>query len=176
MKRLLLIIAIAFTLNSYSQSFATIDANLYNTDDIKPAWGIDFTGGGFLKNKDDKNRRTFMMGIGVGIYKFTRDDFYAPVYATGGYFNGNKKITPYINCRVGYGFYKGSAKFIGKNEGVKGGLFANARGGVGFKITSKFYTTPFVGMTFMMLRKIQTAEQYNSGLVNAGVCLLFKGK
>lgn len=179
MKQALLICAACITLNCYSQSFAALDGNLYNTDDIKPAWGLDFTGGAFLKNKDDKNKRNFMLGAGIGVYRFTENDFYAPLFMTCGYFDRSKKISPYVNCRIGYGFYKGSAKFIGKNEGVKGGLYANARGGAGFKVSSKLHITPFVGITLMMLRKVQgtqTAEQYNSGLPNAGVSLLFRGK
>lgn len=179
MKYLLLLTVICITMNCYSQSFASLDGTLYNTDDIKPAWGVDFTGGAYLKNKDDKGKRSFMMGAGIGVYKFTENDFYAPLFATFGYFDRSKKISPYVNCRIGYGFYKGSANFIGKNEGVKGGLYANVRGGAGFKIGNKMHVTPFVGVTLMMLRKIQgaqTTEQYNSGLVNAGISLLFRGK
>lgn len=179
MKRLLLIPIMLFTLNSFSQSFATLDGAIYKTDYSKLGWGMDFTGGAFIKNKEDKNKASFMIGAGVGAYMFTENDLYAPIFFTMGYFNGNKKITPYINCRIGYGFYKGSAKFIGKNEAVKGGLYTNARAGAGFKVTSKFYATPFVGVSLIMLRKMnvgQSPTEYNNALFNAGICLFFKGK
>lgn len=179
MKQLLFSFSILFAYQSFSQSFATLDGSLYKTDYVKTGWGIDFTGGAFLNNKNEKGSPSFMAGLGVGMYMFTENDVYIPIFATFGYCNSGKRISPYLNGRMGYAFYKGSASFIGRKETVKGGLYANARGGAAFKVTRKFRAVPFIGLSLIMLRKVQAGQagtEYNNGLVNAGISLLFGGK
>lgn len=175
-KKIFLAFALLLSHESFAQSFASLDASFYNTKDIKPAWGLDFTGGAIIKDRHNKGARTLTLGAGAGVYMFTQNDAYIPLFATFGYFNKNKKITPYVNARVGYGIYKGSARFIGKNETVKGGLYGNIRAGAGLKVTKHFYPTPFIGVTLVTLRKFninQSPTIYHNGLINAGISLMF---
>lgn len=182
MKQILLAISLLYFSISHAQSFATLDGTAYKTKLDRIGWGLDFTGGAFIKDKHNNNKSSLTVGAGVGVHVFNGSlpaDIYAPLYLQLGYFNRGASISPYINARIGYGFYKGSADFIGKSGAVKGGLYTNVRGGAGFRVTNKFSLTPFVGCSLIMLRKFagnQTVEQYNAGLANAGLVLFFKGK
>lgn len=172
-KTILFVAGLLLAQFSFSQGFFSVDGSIFNSKDIKPGWGIDMSFGGNVK---DNGSRSLMLGVGVGMYSFTQGDPYAPVFFTFGYFNRSKKIGPYINGRIGYGFYQGSAKFIGVNEIVKGGFYSNVRGGATFRVSKRFYPTPFIGITPMTLRKMvgkKVVNRYDNTLFNAGVSLIF---
>lgn len=182
MKILLLTVTLLLSIAINAQTFATLDGTAYKTKLDRIGWGMDFTGGTLIKDKHNNNKTSLTVGAGIGIHVFNGSlpgDIYAPLFFQIGYFNRGANITPYINARIGYGFYKGSADFIGKSGAVKGGLYTNIRGGAGFRMTKRFSLTPFVGCSLIMLRKFsgdEVLEQYNSGLANAGLCLFFTSK
>jgi len=158
---------------AFSQGFFSVDGNVFNTKGDKTGWGVDMSFGGNVK---DKGARSLMLGVGVGMYSFTENDPYIATFATFGYFNRSKKIGPYINARIGYGFYEGSAKFVGVNEYVKGGFYGNIRGGASFRVTKRFYPTPFLGLSLMTLRKMvgkKVVNRYDNAIFNAGVSMIF---
>jgi hypothetical protein len=158
---------------SFSQGYFSVDGTVFNSKADQLGWGVDMSFGGNVK---DKGARCLMLGVGVGMYSFTENDPYIATFATFGYFNRSKKIGPYINGRIGYGFYEGSAKFIGVNEYVKGGFYSNVRGGASFRVTKRFYPTPFVGLSLMTLRKMlgkTVVNRYDNAIFNAGVSMIF---
>jgi hypothetical protein len=178
MKYLLLAFLLFYSLICRSQSFATLDNTYYYVLDAPRGIGIDFTGGAFLKDKDNGYKQTFVIGAGIGIHMmkgFGNSDMYVPIFAQIGYFNKEKKITPYINGRIGYGIYNGAADWIKESGAMKGGLYSNIRAGAGFKLSRKFSLTPFLGASLLMFKKVTSGEQqtYNVGVVNAGLCFLF---
>lgn len=179
MKYFLLSLLLTITVNSFSQSFATLDNTYYYVLDAPRGIGIDFTGGAFIKDKDNSYKPTFTIGAGVGIHMmkgFGNSDMYVPLFVQIGYFNKEKKITPYINGRIGYGFYKGAADWIKETGGMKGGLYTNIRAGAGFRVSKKFSLTPFAGLSLLMFKKMTTGtpDTYSVGVGNAGICFFFK--
>lgn len=155
-----------------AQGFATLETEIYNTKDISPGSSIIFTGGGYLKGKND---RSLQLGAGIGVYIFSPDNIYFAPFIQTGYFNPKKKISPYVNARVGYGFYNGSGTFAEVHSN-KGGMFTDIKAGAGFKVGRVLRITPTIGITGAVLRYVinkETIESHFVALPHAGVVLMF---
>ncbi len=156
-----------------AQGFATLEGSvLAIKGDFQPGGSITFSGGGFVKSKTD---RSFQLGAGVTIDIVNESNLYAAPFFLMGYFNPKKKITPYANAHVGYGFYNGTGQFSGVHSN-KGGLFTDIRAGAGFKVTRLMRITPYVGVQGLMLRYVvgrETKESHFVGVVHGGVALVF---
>lgn len=136
--------------------------------------GVILSGGSFLKNEDDKNRQTFRLGAGVGVFiPKNGGDPYIPLFMEGGYFNKNIRITPVVVARVGYGFYKGSLGIVEENGPAKGGVFGSLNGGVGIKVARPFFIVPTAGLSIINLRHKILDDGYSKGLFNIGLTLFF---
>lgn len=175
MKTFLLFLTL-LPLAAVSQSYMMADGQFVNANNsFRP--GVILSGGGFLKNSDDNNRRTFRLGAGIGVYVFEHGTSpYIPVFLEAGYFNRSAKITPYVNARAGYAFYKGSAHFVGINGGNRGGLYFNMSGGVGLRLAKPVFFVPSVGLTIVNLRQVIQGENiasYNKALLSIGATLFF---
>lgn len=177
MKQVLLSILAIAALNAQAQFFS-FDLTTYKTKLDEIGWGLDFNGGIHLK-KSDKSNGNLMVGAGSGIHMMDGSPakLYVPVYGQAIYYKANKFINPYVNARIGYGFYNGSANFIGKDQEVKGGgLYANIRAGAGIKGYNGFSAIPFIGCSYMQLRykHIDANAVYDKILLNAGLSFFFK--
>lgn len=172
MKQVLLSILTIAALNAHAQFFS-FDVTTYKTKLDAVGWGLDFNGGVHLK-KSENGKGNLMIGAGSGIHMMdgSPGKVYVPVYGQAIYYSAKNVINPYVNARVGYSFYDGSAKFIGKDQDVKGGLYANLRVGAGIRGYNGFSAIPFLGCSFMRLKGAN--ESYNKALFNAGLSFFFK--
>lgn len=175
MKQVLLTILTIVALNAHAQYFS-FDFTGYKTKLDAVGWGLDFNGGIHL-TKCDKTKGNLMAGIGSGIHMLdgSPSKVYVPVYGQLVYYNAKNTINPYINARVGHAFYNGGSKFIGKEQEVKGGLYANVRIGVGIRGYKGFSAIPFVGSSFMRFRYKHDGANaiYDKALFNAGLSFFF---
>ena len=171
---ILLILTIA--LKSHAQFFS-FDFTGYKTKLDAIGWGLDFNGGIHLA-KCDKSKSNLMVGIGSGIHMLDGSPakLYAPVYGQVVYYSAKNVINPYVNVRVGHAFYNGGAKFIGKEQDIKGGLYANVRIGAGIRGYNGFSAIPFIGGSFMRFRydQVDAKAVYDKVLFNAGLSFFFK--
>jgi hypothetical protein len=116
-----------------------------------------------------------MVGAGAGVLFTSNSDQYIPVFAEAGYFNSMDNVTPYVVVQAGYGFYKGSGKFIEVDKQLNGGVFMNAKAGAGFKVKRSFSIAPFVGVSYIMLREKvynQKKNDYYKALLSVGLSVL----
>lgn len=169
----LLFVIVFFPSLTRAQGFSTIEGGLIAIKgNYQPGAILTFTGGGFVDSKGDK---AFQLGGGITIDLVNPDNIYAAPFFMMGLFNPQKKITPYANLHIGYGFYKGTGEFAGVHSN-RGGLFTDVRAGAGFKVTRLLRVTPYVGMQGIMLRYVALGETQNSsfaGLAHGGVALVF---
>lgn len=174
MKQVLLSVLTIVALNAHAQFFS-FDVTTYKTKLDVVGWGLDFNGGIQLA-KSDKGRSGLMAGLGAGIHMMdgSPGKLYAPVYGQALYYKAKNVINPYVNARVGYAFYDGPAKFIGKDQDVKGGLYTNVRIGAGIRGYNGFSAIPFAGCSFMQLREKGGGNAiYNKFIFNAGLSFFF---
>jgi hypothetical protein len=174
MKRILLTIFAITAIKAQAQFFS-FDATTYKTKLDAVGWGLDFNGGIQLAKGDKGN---ILVGIGSGIHMMDGSPakVYAPIYAQAIYYKAINIINPYVNARIGYSIYDGPAKFIGKDQDVRGGLYANLRVGAGIRGYNGFSAIPFVGCSFMRF-KYKSADGkvfYDKALFNAGLSFYFR--
>lgn len=162
-----LLILLIFPVACNAQSFVTLEGQAGGIpNSYKATWGLTVSGGGYLKPTG-----AFQVGAGVTVNVYY-DPFIVP-FAQAGYFNPKKKISPYINGRIGYAFLKQALTDVNTN---KGGLFLSARAGCGFKVAKLMRVTPFVGVEAYNLRRVVGGETTNSttaGLYVGGLALIF---
>lgn len=136
--------------------------------------GVIFSGGAFIKSEDE---RTFRLGAGMGVFMIRDgDNPYFPLFVEAGYYNKQKKISPYLNARIGYGFYNGSADFIGKDGYGKGGLFTSVALGAAIKVAGRFAVAPAIGFNGFQIREKrlgETVSASNGGVFTFGLNMLF---
>lgn len=166
-----ILIFLLLPISALSQRYFSVSSEFMNTSDgFKP--GVILSGGGFLKNDD--NKRAFKLGAGVGVFVVQQgDDPYFPLFLEGGYFNKEKRISPYVNARVGYGFYKGSLFLVEQTGPAKGGLFGNLSAGLGIRVAKPFFVVPNFGMSIINLRHRVLDDGYSKGLFTVGLTLFF---
>lgn len=152
---------------SSGQGFATLEGSIGGASTSEqPIYGITFSGGGYLKPS-----RTFQLGAGISVNIYG-EPFAVPFFQMG-YFNPKKKISPYINGRVGYAFLKFPLTDARTN---KGGVFLSARAGCGFKISKIARITPFAGIEAYNLRYVvlrETQSSTTAGVFTGGVAMIF---
>lgn len=174
MKQIRKLLLLLFTpLLSYSQPYAKCDILIYRTTQTHRP-GAQLSAGYIFKTKESQ-KRNYMVGIGTGLFSVDNAYNYAPVYAEAGYFNSFDKISPYIVTQAGFGFYKGSGKFIDVDKQLNGGVFMNLKAGASIKIKRSYSIAPFIGLSYIMLREkidnLPTNDYYNA-LINAGLSMV----
>lgn len=174
MKYLLTVLSLSMIALSSRAQFFSFDFTAYKTKIDVIGWGLDLNGGTHI----GKNNNGIMVGLGTGIHMLdgSPGKLYIPVYAQALYYKAKHVINPYVNARVGHAFYNGGAKFIEKDNDIKGGLYANIRIGAGIRGYNGFSAIPFVGCSFMRFRYNQLGIKgnYNNAFFNAGLSFFFK--
>lgn len=169
------ILTLAFLLPFFSNAqFGTLEWNVLNTKGrLTPGFAVTFTGGGFLKSASGK--REVMLGAGASAYFVDESTVIPALFMTTGYYNPSKKISPFINIKAGYAFYKGSGTWAEVHSN-RGGFFTDARAGAGFKLTKLMRIAPHIGVNGFMLRYVvgrETTESHFVAVLNGGVALIF---
>lgn len=166
MKRLLFI-SLLLPAVCKAQSFATLEGHIAATGNENPGYGLTFSGGGYLKPAHN-----FQLGLGITV-NYYRDFFMIP-FLQAGYFNPRKKISPYINARLGYSFTK--FKVFDNVHSNKGGVYVGVRAGCGIKISKLARITPFIEMQSFNLRYLVNREVVstsNKGVFAGGIAFIF---
>ena len=169
----LLLLLLFMPLLSFSQRYLKTDLLVYKTTQAHRP-GAQLSAGYILKAKECK-KRNYLVGVGAGLLSVDNTHSYAPIYAEAGYYNSFDNITHYVVIQAGYGFYKGSGKFIDVDKQLNGGVFMNVKAGAGFKIKRSFSIAPFIGLSYIMLRervdKMPTNDYYKA-LWNVGLSVI----
>lgn len=109
------------------------------------------------------------IGPGVGLILLGTSAPYIPLYLNFLYAGGKNKLSPMCNFRVGKGFYKGSAEFIGESSYVKAGFYADAVGGLAIKF-KKAKIHLFGGVTLMSFSTpAYETNTFHESIFNAGI-------
>lgn len=108
------------------------------------------------------------IGPGVGLLILGTSAPYIPLYLNFLYAGGKNKLSPMCNFRIGKGFYKGSAEFIGENTYVKAGFYADAVGGLAIKF-NKAKIHLFGGITLMSFSTGYESGIFHESIFNAGI-------
>lgn len=136
MRRILFLILCCSPVCLFSQFYGTIGPQAWSTDENLKV-GITASAGHIISEG-------FTLGAGIGMIFFDEGNPYIPLFAEIGYYQPNKKVSPYFNIRAGYGLYEGSGKIIDKALKLKGGFFSDIRAGAGLRISKKIGIVPFI--------------------------------
>lgn len=115
------------------------------------------------------NDNSMAFGPGVGVLIMGADQPYIPLYFQMMYTGGKKKLSPMANFRIGKGFYKGSAAFVGEDSYVNAGFYAEALGGLAVKF-KKAKIHLFGGVTLMSFHTpAYETNTFHESIFNAGI-------
>lgn len=172
MKKLIIVLTLlGSTIFGYAQPYGKVELAAHFANSVKPA--MFFSGGAFIKNRTT-GKGTFNLGLGFGVIAVDANEKpYIPLFVETGYCNTLSKASLYVSGKVGWAIYNGNAAFIDKQVQTRGGLFANARVGVGLK--TKWSTlAPFIGLAYIMLRNKSTIDHddYYKAIVDAGIAVI----
>lgn len=167
MKKILLLWIFWFPSYLFSQFYGTLSPQAWATDE-NLKFGITASAGQIVSNG-------LTIGFGAGLIFFDEGNPYVPIFAELGYYQPQKKVSPYFNVRAGYGIYDGGGQIIDKKLALKGGFFSDIRGGAGFKLSPKVGIIPFVAaspMTFQWKFSNQK-ENFSKLFFSFGTAFIF---
>jgi hypothetical protein len=141
-----------------------ISVKTYYYPSLSTGYGGSLSGGYYHKG--------IGIGGGVGVLAFGGADPYIPVFLDFNLIPTKSTLSPYINIQAGYGFYKGTGKFIDVNRAVKGSVYMNMMGGISYGKNVKGLL--YAGVTPMVLREKTFTGQtsYTKALFTIGIGIM----